>query len=138
MKVQKVLLKKSVAMASMAFLLGGLSIAAPAQKAPKEAKDSSSGFFLGAELGWIASFTKETTTEQNATTTTTTSANQFSPATKIGIKLGYTHFFNKWVGIRGYASYHYGFNASDSTTNETKIPPQKLQFLILIIKSREM
>lgn len=67
---------------------------------------------------------KTTTTEQNATTTTTASANGFpSPddegsAANAGIKLGYTHFFNKWVGIRGYASYHYGFGASNSASNE--------------------
>ena len=112
MKVQKVLLKKSVAMASMAFMLGGLSIAAPAQKAPKEAKDSPSGFFLGAELGYSAIFqikdTKDATT--NALTNTTRTDN-FALG-NIGAKLGYTHFFNKWVGLRGYASYTYAYDYS--------------------------
>ncbi len=115
MKVQKVLLKKSVAMASMAFLLGGgLSIAAPAQKAPKEAKDSPSGFFLGAELGYSAIFgivdEKDSTT--NAITTTTRTDN-FALG-NIGAKLGYTHFFNKWVGLRGYASYTYAYDYTNT------------------------
>lgn len=79
-----------------------------------------SGFFLGAEVGGQASFTntKETTTETNATNTTTTESSLF-PIGNVGVKLGYTHFFNKWVGIRGYANYHYGFAYNTTTTTET-------------------
>lgn len=119
MKVQKVLLKKSIAMASMAFMLGGgLSIAAPAQKAPKEAKDSPSGFFLGAELGYSAIFSDASTRDTTTTPATTTkgeTTHSFALG-NIGAKLGYTHFFNKWVGLRGYASYTYAYNYTKTIT----------------------
>lgn len=69
-----------------------------------------SGLFIGAELGVSAQLGKTTeverTTAGNNTTTTTTNADQF-PLGAVGLKFGYTHFFNKWVGLRGYATYHY-------------------------------
>lgn len=76
-----------------------------------------SGFFLGAEVGYQASFTKETTTETN--TTNSVAESSVFPIGNVGVKLGYTHFFNKWVGIRGYANYHYGFAYNTTTTTET-------------------
>ncbi|MGX3045030.1 outer membrane beta-barrel protein [Helicobacter sp. T3_23-1056] len=98
---------------------GGISIAAPAQKPPKEAKDSASGFFLGAELGYSAIF--QIVDDKDATTnqiTKTTRTDNFALG-NIGAKLGYTHFFNKWVGLRGYASYTYAYGY---TNNITKTP----------------
>lgn len=59
-----------------------------------------SGLFIGAELGVSAQLGKETvvgrTTAGNntTTTTTTTNADQF-PLGAVGLKFGYTHFFNK-------------------------------------------
>ena len=77
-----------------------------------------SGFLVGLELGTSATFLKTTTTE-NAVATKS-SADNF-PNGNVGIKLGYAHFFNSWVGLRGYASYHYGFlyNNSDDGTAKT-------------------
>ena len=99
--------------------------AAPLAKVANEGNIS--GFFLGAELGYSASFTNEITPSENVTTgNDTTRTDRFALGT-IGAKLGYTHFFNKWVGLRGYASYHYGYDftntvaktAGDGTTAGT-------------------
>lgn len=112
----------NLALGTATFIALSLATASAATPPPTKSGKSGdiSGFFLGAEVGGQASFTntKETTTETNATNTTTTESSVF-PIGNVGVKLGYTHFFNKWVGIRGYANYHYGFAYNTSTTTET-------------------
>lgn len=108
----------NLALGAAAFV--ALSLASAATPPPTKSGKSGdiSGFFLGAEVGYQANFGKTTTTETNATNTTTTESSVF-PIGNVGVKLGYTHFFNKWVGIRGYANYHYGFAYNTTTTTET-------------------
>lgn len=98
----------------------GISLldAAPPQRS---VSDYMSGFLVGLELGTSATFQKTTTTE-NATATKS-SVDNF-PNGNVGLKLGYAHFFNSWVGLRGYASYHYGFlydNSDDGTTKSSNL-----------------
>ena len=75
-----------------------------------------SGVLLGLELGTSATFKKETTN----TNGTTTKTDNF-PNGNVGLKIGYEHFFNDWAGLRGYASYHYGFSSenTDESTTQT-------------------
>ncbi|ETD22170.1 outer membrane beta-barrel protein [Helicobacter macacae] len=110
----------NLALGTATFMALSLATASAATPPPTKSGKSGdiSGFFLGAEVGGQASFTKETATETNATNTTTTESSVF-PIGNVGVKLGYTHFFNKWVGIRGYANYHYGFEYSTDTMTET-------------------
>lgn len=82
------------------------------------------GLFIGAELGVSAQLgktnrvTRVVANPGTTTQTTTTDTNQdFFPLGAVGLKFGYTHFFNKWVGLRGYATYHYVYNHSSSKTN---------------------
>lgn len=94
--------------------------AAPLAKVANEGNIS--GFFLGAELGYSATFQK-TTTQETGVAATVAQDNNF-PFGNVGVKLGYTHFFNNWVGIRGYANYHYGFlhnNNDDGTAKSTTL-----------------
>ncbi len=74
---------------------------------------------LGLELGTSATFKKETT-NTNGTTATTTKTDNF-PNGNVGLKIGHEHFFNGWAGLRGYASYHYGFLSTnkDKSTTQT-------------------
>ena len=101
----------------VALSLANASVATPPSTTKGSKSGDISGFFLGAELGTSATFQKVTTTEAGATTST--AQEDIFPIGNVGVKLGYTHFFNKWVGIRGYANYHYGFMYSNSTSTET-------------------
>lgn len=114
---QNLIATKKLQMALGAATFVALSLAGAATPPPTKSGKSGdiSGFFLGAEVGYQANFGKTTTTETNASTTV--EANGF-PYGNVGVKLGYTHFFNKWVGIRGYANYHYGFTYNTTTTTE--------------------
>lgn len=107
----------NLALGTATFIALSLATASAATPPPTKSGKSGdiSGFFLGAEVGYQANFGKTTTTETNASTTA--EANGF-PYGNVGVNLGYTHFFNKWVGIRGYANYHYGFTYNTSTTTE--------------------
>lgn len=58
--------------------------------------------------------TTDTTTNQ---TTTTEKATAFPFAT-FGLKAGYGYFFNKYIGLRAYGSYHYGVTTAINTTIE--------------------
>lgn len=103
---------------SLVLIFAGVSLlnAAP----PQREIDYKSGVVLGLELGTSATFLKTTATE--STTTTKTTTDNF-PNGNVGFKLGYEHFFTSWVGLRGYANYHYGFlyDNSDGTTKTTNL-----------------
>ena len=82
------------------------------------------GLFFGVEAGVSAELNKNTTIERtfntpNTTTTTTTKWSDAFPLGAVGLKFGYTHFFNRWAGLRGYATYHYvyQYNYSKTDTN---------------------
>lgn len=114
-----------LALGTAAFIALSLATASAATPPPTKSGKSGdiSGFFLGAEVGYSATFEKTTATETGVTTSTVTQDNNF-PLGNVGVKLGYTHFFNKWVGIRGYANYHYGFlynNNDDGTAKGTSL-----------------
>lgn len=73
---------------------------------------------MGAELGYSAIFSDTSTRDTSVTPATTTkgdTTHNFALG-NIGAKLGYTHFFNKWVGLRGYASYTYAYNYTKRIT----------------------
>lgn len=112
-------LKASLCLSTVAFVgLGTLSADTPPSNAIKEDKQSNpSGFFVGAELGWSALFTKTTTTRTN--TQVIENSSSFPPLGNVGVKLGYTHFFNKYIGIRGYANYHYSYQHSYAETTQS-------------------
>ena len=89
--------------------------------------DNIRGFFLGAEIGYSAIFSDTSTryTTTNPATTTKGDTTHSFALGNIGAKLGYTHFFNKWVGLRGYASYTYAYNYTKTITpaNTTENTP---------------
>lgn len=73
------------------------------------------GLFFGVEAGVSAQLSKQTiveNTQTNTTTTTTTTTKNgdIFPLGAVGLKFGYTHFFNRWAGLRGYATYHYVYH----------------------------
>lgn len=67
-------------------------------------------------MGWSALFTKTTITRTN--TQVIRNSSSFPPLGNVGVKLGYTHFFNKYIGIRGYANYHYSYQHSYAETTQ--------------------
>ena len=77
---------------------------------------SKSGAFIGAEVGYGINFERADPIPTNAQQqqTTTTTAAQY-PYAALGLKVGYGHYFSQKFGLRGYASYHYGINGSNST-----------------------
>ena len=124
---QNLIVTKKLQMALGAATFMALSVASASAAPPPPTKSGKSGdisgFFLGAEVGYSATFEKTISTETGVTTSTVTQDNNF-PLGNVGVKLGYTHFFNKWVGIRGYANYHYGFlynNNDDGTTKSSNL-----------------
>lgn len=118
---RKHFLKASLCLSTVAFVgLGTLSADTPPHQTLKNIKEDKqsnpSGFFVGAELGWSALFQKTTTTRTNTQIIRNTSS--FPPLGNVGIKLGYTYFFNKYIGIRGYANYHYGYQRAYGETTQ--------------------
>ena len=93
--------------------------------------------FFGVEAGVSAELSKNTTIERtfntpNTTTKTTTQWGDVFPLGAVGLKFGYTHFFNRWAGLRGYATYHYVYhytygkenvNTRTVTTNTGQLTP---------------
>lgn len=77
---------------------------------------SKSGAFIGAEVGYGINFERADPIPTNAQQqqTTTTTAAQY-PYAALGLKVGYGHYFSQKFGLKGYASYHYGINGSNST-----------------------
>ncbi|MGX3044876.1 outer membrane beta-barrel protein [Helicobacter sp. T3_23-1056] len=78
--------------------------------------------FFGVEAGVSAELGKTTNivrapNTNNTTITTTTTKNDAFPLGAVGLKFGYTHFFNRWAGLRGYATYHYVYNYTYSKTD---------------------
>lgn len=78
------------------------------------AKGGDGGAFIGFDIGnsinidtkWTEDGAKKKEKETKGKTTTI-----LVPAEMIyGLKGGYTHFFNAYVGLRAYADTHYGFN----------------------------
>ena len=93
---------------------GALAFALSASQAI--ADESKSGAFVGAEVGMITNFAATQSLPQagnqaeNITRKTTT-----YPFGAIGLKAGYTYYFNNAFGLRAYGAYNYGFNGSNST-----------------------
>ncbi|MGX2972281.1 outer membrane beta-barrel protein [Helicobacter sp. T3_23-1059] len=80
------------------------------------------GLFFGVEAGVSAGLGKKTNivrepTADSTKTTTTTTKNDAFPLGAVGLKFGYTHFFNRWAGLRGYATYHYVYNYTYNKTD---------------------
>ena len=98
--------------------ISALSAATPPPSTKGAKGDNISGFYLGAELGYSAIFQDTSSTDSSTTPATTTKGNTTHSFAlgNIGAKLGYTHFFNKWVGLRGYASYTYAYNYTKTIT----------------------
>ena len=71
-------------------------------------------------MGWSALFTTRTTQNNVTNTSTTQNTRSFPPLGNVGVKFGYTHFFKKWVGIRGYANYHYGYQHNSVVGNASQ------------------
>lgn len=94
---------------------GALALALSASQAL--ADESKSGAFVGAEIGMTTNFITTQPLPQtggnqaeNITTKTTT-----YPFGAVGLKAGYTYYFNNAFGLRAYGAYNYGFNGSNST-----------------------
>lgn len=81
---------------------------------------SKSGAFIGAEVGYGINFERADPIPTNAQQqqTTTTKATAQYPYAALGLKVGYGHYFSQKFGLRGYASYHYGVNGSNSISTE--------------------
>ncbi|RDU52838.1 hypothetical protein CQA49_07645 [Helicobacter sp. MIT 00-7814] len=69
-----------------------------------------SGVLVGLSMG--AGQTSQTITVAGESSKTT----QFLPA--FGLQVGYKHFFNEYLGVRGYGAFDYAWNSSESTYSQ--------------------
>ncbi|OBV30109.1 hypothetical protein BKN38_00685 [Helicobacter sp. CLO-3] len=79
---------------------------------------SKSGAFVGVEAGYNMQFAQTATIDATTNQTTTTSKDTTFPFAAFGLKAGYGYFFNKYIGLRAYGSYHYGASTVIGTTIE--------------------